>query len=469
MKHLLALDCGNSSYRIFLGSYDGQKIEMELLDQQPNYMIQVGSLYYWDILRILEGLKRCLRKTSKDVKIDSIGVCTWGVDFALFSKNGYMLGNPLSYRNGIGAEVLDGISGQDRTQMFDSTGIVCDKINSLYMLLGMKRLMPAVYQAADKLLMIPDILNYMLTGVMQNEPSELSTTQLMDVRTGSVSAEVCERFQLSPQLFCLIGQHGRLVGMLADEIREELAIEYPIPVVCVPSHDTASAVLAVPAAQEDFAFISSGTWSLIGTEVRKPIVTREAMQCNLTNEMGAFGRITLLKNNAGMFLMQRVRSEYQEATQTKVTWEQLLEIAENAKIIATFDVNGSKFFQPVSMSGAIWEDLLESGQVSGRLCWDVVVRSVYESLSSSYAQCIQSLERVTNKRFQTIYVVGGGSRDSLMNRLTAEKTNRTIVTCDSESTTLGNIAAQIAYFEPQSTPEKLREIVRHSVTTRVFQ
>ena len=444
MKHMLGLDCGNSSFRIFLGRFDGERITMEMIQQTPNAMVQVGDLFYWDLLNIFEGFKGALRKAAAQVHVDSIGVCTWGIDFALYTREGHMLGNPLAYRNAIGAEFLDRLQ-------------------------GMREKMPSLYLAADKLLMIPDILNYMLTGVMQNEPSELSTTQLMDARSRQVSQEACRAFDISPSLFSPVGVHGRLVGKLTQSLLAELEIGYDIPVVCVPSHDTACASLAVPAAREDFAFISSGTWSLIGTELAEPLITPQALASSLTNEVGAFGRITLLKNNAGLFLMQRLRQEYQRALGREAEWGELVELAQASSQAPVFDVNEGRFFNPASMSRAIWDALLESGQASGDLDWPVVLRSVYESLAHSYALCVERLEEVTGKRFDKIYILGGGARNAFLNGLTARRTGRKVVACDGESTVLGNIAAQIAYFQPEATPERLREIIGRSIHTQVFE
>lgn len=465
---MLGLDCGNSSFRIFLGAFDGEAVHVERIDQQPNFTVKIGEYEYWDILNLFEGFKRALRAAATRERIDSIGVCTWGVDFALFTREGDMLGNPLSYRNTLGAETLQKLDGAQRERLFGLTGILCDKINSVYMLGGIRERMPSLYAAADRLLMVPDILNYLLTGVMQNEPSELSTTQLMDARARRISPEACSFFGLPPSLFCDVGRHGRRIGFLRESIREELGIGYDIPVICVPSHDTACAVLAVPAGEPDFAFVSSGTWSLIGTELAQPVVTRAAMDAALTNEVGAFDRITLLKNNAGMFLMQRIRAELEAERGAKASWEELTGMAEGAREWALFNVNDPRFFNPPSMSGAIRAALSESGSLAGEADWGVVIRSVYESLAESYAVCVNDLETVTGRRFEKLYIVGGGARNDLLNRLSAAHTKRTVVTCEGESTVLGNIAAQIAYFREGITPEELRSIINRSARTRVY-
>ena len=469
-KHMVAFDCGNSSYRVVLGTFDGEKISMEVVSQVPNEMVEIGGKFYWDFLAIFQNLKRGLREAARRVeRIDSLGISTWGVDFGLYDGDGYLLGAPLSYRNTIGEAALAVFSPEEREQMFLETGILCDKINSAYMLSGMKTLMPERFKAARKLLMVPDILNYMFTGRMMNEPSELSTTQFMDARTRKISPEMCSRFGIPETLFSEIGVHGRPIGNLLPSIREELGIEYDIPVICVPSHDTGAAVFAIPAAEDDFLFVSSGTWSLIGTELDEPIVTREAMRGNLTNEVGAFGRITLLRNNAGMFINQRLKPEYEAETGSAIGWTEFSELAlQHNGEIPLFDVNDVRFFNPASMSGAIREYLRESGQVAGEAGWPVIVRSYQASLACSYAQVCQALEGLSGKRFPVAYIAGGGSRNILQNRMAADVLGRPVITGSNESTSLGCLAAQLPALDPGMDVRAMRRVLRQSIDTKEY-
>ena len=470
-KHMVAFDCGNSSYRVVLGTYDGEKITMEVISQITNEMVEIGGKFYWDFLAIFQNLKRGLREAVRKVdKIDSIGICTWGVDFGLYDADGYLLGAPLSYRKTIGEGALAEFDDEARKQMFLETGILCDKINSAYMLAGMKKLMPERLKAANKLLMVPDILNYMFTGKMLNEPSELSTTQFMDARTRKVSPEMCRRFGIPEDLFCEIGVHGEVIGNVLPAIREELGIDYDIPVVCVPSHDTGAAVFAVPAAEDDFLFISSGTWSLVGTELDEPVVTEEAMHSNLTNEVGAFGRITLLRNNAGMFINQRLKPEYEEQTGGTIGWTEFSELGlQHEGDIPLFDVNDVRFFNPVSMSGAIRAYLRESGQVQGEASWPAIVRSYQASLACSYAQVCASLEKLSGKCFPAIYIAGGGSRNILQNKTVADILGKKVITGSNESTSLGCLAAQLPQQEAGISISEIRGVLRNSIATKEFE
>lgn len=433
-------------------------------------MIAVGDYYYWDILNVFSTIKRGLAKALTQVEtIDSVGICTWGVDFAFFDPDGHMLGNPLSYRNTIGAAVLEAIEADRKKEMFFETGILSDKINSVYMLKGMQEQMPSLFSASDKLLMIPDILNYFLTGVMINEPSEISTTQLLDTRTMKISREACEKMGVPERLFSPIGKHGTKIGHLQPKLQEELALEYEIPVVCVPSHDTASAVLGIPAKEETYAFVSSGTWALIGVELEKPILSDSIIKANLTNEVGAFEHITLLKNSAGMFIIQRLKKEYEEMNGASSTWEAFNALAEkdtNPPVL--FDVNATQFFNPVKMSDAIWEDLLATGQVEGTMDWDVLLNSVHHSMACSYAMVLLDLEKVTGIKLHKAYVVGGGAKNDYINKLCADITDWEIVTCAMESASVGNIVSQVKYFHPELTYPDLKAIVTDSLDYRTF-
>lgn len=471
VKNIIALDCGNSSCRVVLGRYNGEKITTEVIAQEENNMVRVQDYYYWDFLKIFDFLIRSLKITlEKADRIDSIGVCTWGVDFALYDKSGTMLSNPLSYRNRLGEKYLNKLSKEEREEMFYETGILCDKINSLYLLGGIKEGLPDVFKIADKLLMIPDIFNYMLTGNMINEPSELSTTQILSSITNKISSKVCEKFGIPSALFSEIGIHGQKIGNILPFIKEELTIDYDIPVICVPSHDTASAVIAIPAKEDSFAFISSGTWSLIGAELDQPVVTKEVLENNLTNEIGAFNKITLLKNSAGMFIIQRIKREYDEETKRNNSWEEINNLANTYQgKPALFNINNSRFFNPTHMGKEIFKYLIETGQQSGDYSWAVVIKAAQESLACCYAQTLNGLEKSINKKFDNIYIVGGGSRNAAVNELTAKRTGKTIITGSKESTSLGNIAVQIKYFEKDITLKGIRDIVRNSIDFKTYQ
>lgn len=468
-KIMVALDCGNSSFRIVTGHYKEGKIQSEVVSQIPNSMVKIGEYYYWDLLHIFHEFKLSLKEIgAKWGKIDSIGICTWGVDFAFFDKEGHMLSNPLSYRNVIGEEQLSRLDGEEKKKMFYETGILCDKINSLYMLAGMKEQFPHIIKGADKLLMVPDILNYFLTGEMVNEPSELSTTQVMSARDRNISETVCKKYQIDKNIFCRIGKHGEKIGNVRKDILEEIGVDYDIPVICVPSHDTASAVAAIPALEDNFGFISCGTWSLIGTELKEPICNEEVRNANLTNEVGAFGRITLLKNSAGMFIINQLKKEYDFLNNKKISWNTISNLAEKCDSNAVIDLNDSAFFNPASMSEAVWKYLLKKGEVSGELRWDVIFRTFYDSLAHIYADTIRDIERVTGNVFEKVYIVGGGAASRVLLSLSARYMKKPIVVCYGESTSMGNLGVQLGYFNKEFTLTDIRRVIADSYKTEIY-
>ncbi|MPM97424.1 Rhamnulokinase [bioreactor metagenome] len=329
--------------------------------------------------------------------------------------------------------------------------------------------MPDLFSIADKFLMIPDILNYFLTGIMINEPSEFSTSQLMDVRTKKISPETCKKFNIDTKLFSEIGEHGKTIGNVRKNILEEIEIDYDIPVICVPSHDTASAVTAIPTQEDSFVFISSGTWSLIGTELDEPKINDDTLNARLTNEVSAFNKSTLLKNSAGMFIIQRIKQEFDAAMNRTSTWDELDELADLCQgDIPLFNVNDIRFFNPYKMSEEIWRYLLETNQVSGQLDWGTVIKSVHESMSCSYAVTIEDLEKALDKEFHSVYIVGGGSKNIAVNNLTAKRTGKKVIACSKESTALGNIATQLKAFDESMTLKKIRKIITNSISVKEY-
>lgn len=471
VKNIISLDCGNSSYRVVLGKYEDGKIKTEVIAQESNNMIKVKDYYYWDLSEIFDFFKKSLKIVLEKIdRIDSIGICTWGVDFALYDKAGNALSNPLSYRNTIGEKYLKYLGKEEKDELFYETGILCDKINSVYMLNGIKECFPDIFATADKILMIPDILNYMLTGIMINEPSELSTTQILSSISKNISSKVCGKFGIPISLFNKIGVHGEVIGNLLPSIKEELNINYDIPVICVPSHDTASAVVAIPALEDDFAFISSGTWSLIGTELDQPVVTKEVFESNLTNELGAFNKITILKNSAGMFIIQRIKKEYDKITKRNNSWEEINKVADMYEgEVPLFNINNNRFFNPIHMGNEIYSYLVETKQMKGEFNWSIVIKAVQESMACCYALTIRNLEQVVEKEFKNIYIVGGGSKNIVVNELTAKRTGKKIIACSKESTSLGNVAVQIKHFESDITLKEIRDIIKASIDLEEYK
>lgn len=469
--NLVAFDCGNSSIRTILCRYNGEKVVSELVLQEPNAMIESNGYYYWNMPQIFEILKRGLSMAAKKVdRIDSAGICTWGVDFQLLDKEGHFLEKALCYRNTIGEEQMGRLSEDVKRDMFYRTGILCDKINSVYMLRGMREHMPSVIEKAKKILLVPDIFVYMFTGRRMNEPSELSTTQMLDVKTMTISREQCEYAGVMPELFSEIGEHGRRIGNIKQEILDELKIAYDIPFICVPSHDTACAVMAIPSRDERYLFVSSGTWALIGAQCSEPIVNEEVLDAKLTNEAGAFGRTTLLRNSAGMFIIQRLKAEYEDETGSKIDWNDFTALANDYKgEVRTFDVNDDRLFNPKEMAREICDMIrLPQDEKRDRASWSEILASTYASLGDSYAKVLNTVIACTEETYKEVYIVGGGSKNAMINQRCADMIKMPVVTCDMECSSVGNAVVQIAYFHPEYSYEKLREIIAGSLQVKKY-
>ena len=462
-KNMLAFDFGNSTLRAILCHFDGEKITSEVVLSEAHEMLKIEDYFYWDLLRIFSFMKRSVEKAASEVKLDSVGICTWGVDFMLFDGDNHMLSNVLSYRNSIGAKVIERQTEEEKKAMFYRTGILCDKINSIYMLKGIQEKMPSIASQAKKLLMIPDILTYFMTGVMENEPSELSTTQVLDVRSMSVSREQCEAMGIDPDLFQKIGEHGRVIGYIKREILDEMKVDYDIPFICTPSHDTASAVFGIPCEEEEFFFVSSGTWALIGAHINESVFSDEVIEGHLTNEVGAFGKITLLKNSIGMFITQRLKAEYQHDIQQTVSWNEFTDLARGFEgKPGIFDVNDEDFFNPVHMGEAIHKHL-HPEDPEGKLDWNEIVASVFASMAESYCVGLRAVMKATGKDTDVIYVVGGGSKNAIINQSCADSLGKKIVTCDMECSCVGDAAAQLAGICPELSYGDLRKIIVSSL------
>ena len=372
----VAFDCGNSSFRVLLGSFENNNLEVDVIDQISNDPIRVNEYLYWDILRIFDGLKKGLKKAYDKVgRIDTVGITTWGIDFGVFSKNNILLSNPLCYRNTLGVDSYHSHSEKQKYENWLDTGIQNHPMNSLYQMEGVRENMPEVWGNASSILFIPDLLNYLFTGNKFTERSIASTSQLFDVRENNYSGNILGKYDLPSELFPEVKGHGESVGVLKKDICTELNIDDQIPFICTPSHDTASAVVAVPGSRNQL-FLSSGTWSLIGVELDSPIIHEESYKAGFTNEAGAFNTITYLKNATGLYLLQQIKKNFARKS-CKFSWEEMMNIArDNEDKAVIYDTNCEVLFSTDDVVGAISEFtgsstpeviLLQHIQVSGRM------------------------------------------------------------------------------------------------------
>lgn len=466
--HAVAFDCGNSSIRVVDGQFDGEKLLTKEIIQVPQNGIKAGSLYYWDILHIFEILKQGLVKAYAEFgPIDSVGISTWGIDFGRLGENDELLGNPLCYRNHFGELGLSTVSEQEQKELFFNTGIQCDKINSLFQLAGYQKEYGASFHNTEHGLLIPDLLNFLFTGEKNTDSTIASTTQIYDVKKKEFSSAIYRQFQLPQDFFYQPVKHGEIRGFLKREIAEELHINQ-FPFISVPAHDTAAAVVAVPVVEEDehFVFISSGTWSLIGTERKEPLINEEIFESGFTNEAGAFETITLLKNSAGLFIIQRLKAEL-EARGDHSSWDEIIAKVKTKKIDSYIDPNDSAFFNPTNMEHAINEYLSTSKQDLPKDIYDTFY-IVYHSLTKSYKEAVDKIEEFTKEKFQTIYIVGGGGKNDYLNQLTADATLKTVITGSNEATSIGNLGIQLLYQNQKLSLTDIRRIIHNSTDSKVF-
>ncbi|NCB01695.1 MAG: carbohydrate kinase [Spirochaetia bacterium] len=457
-EHYIGFDCGNSSIRTVLGSYDGKHITTKVIHQVPNRAMKGSRYEFWGILYIFyemqKGFKLALDEAPEAL---SFGISTWGIDFGLLGASKELLTNPLCYRNPLGKIGLDGIDQSLKDEMFYLTGIQNHIMNSLYQILGIRKELPEYLHCAKHLLLIPDLLNYLFTGEMNSEASITSTTQLLDMRTQNYCTSLFEKLELDQDLFAPLISHTSIRGLLREDLATLFASSR-IPSVCVPSHDTASAVVAVPSEEDDFVFISSGTWSLIGTELSEPIINEEVHHSGFTNEGGALGTITLLKNSAGMHILEHIKREMEFNDSTPYSWDDLIDLSRpflesNEHIL--FDPNDESLFNPKSMIKAIKEITTFSSL-------GPIIASAYCSLVNSYVSTIREIEHITGNTYEVIHIIGGGARNDHLNQMTANLANKRVIAGPVEATSLGITAMQILHTHPTLTIKEIRRIIKNS-------
>lgn len=434
MKYFLAIDIGASSGRHILGHRNSEgEVVLREIYRFANGAERRGDRLYWNIEKLFscvcEGIAKC---RELGIIPESIGIDTWGVDYALLDKNGKIIDGIISYRDdrtlGIPEEVYGIVP---KRELYRRTGIAEHTFNTIFQLYEDKK--SGRLASADKMLFVPCYLNYLLTGNAVNEYTFASTTGLLDANTRDWDREMIDLLGLPQKLFDELKQPGDAVGMLDPAIAG-----FTCPVVLPACHDTASAVAAVP--EGNRLWISSGTWSLIGIESDSPCTTDEAASAGFTNEGGLDGRIRFLKNIMGLWIIQSVKREYKG----KYNYDQLMLFAETSIYEGTLSVNDSRLLSPESMTEAIEISLAEAGQPKPKDIGDIM-KSIYRGLAASYAEAADAIERITGEHFDTVAIIGGGSRDKYLNRLTGDLSRRRVVTGSPEATALGNILVQMKY------------------------
>jgi len=453
----LAIDIGASGGRHILGRLEDGTVRLEEVHRFPNGMVREGGSLCWDVdlifREIITGMSKC---AGSDKTPASVGIDTWGVDFILLDKNYRRVGPAVAYRDertaGADAEVFKCIQ---EPELYARTGIQKQLFNTINQLMALKIKPPYFPGSAAYMLMMPDYLHYMLCGVAKTEYTIATTTGLVNAASKKWDDTVIGRCGFPRELFGEIAPAGTVLGALTDEAVK--AVGYDCTVVLPPAHDTASAFLAVPAKSENSVYISSGTWSLIGVELNEPITSEAGRAANFTNEGGYDYRFRYLKNIMGLWILQSVHRELGDA----VSVGELVALARASDFDGIVDVCEDRFFSPVNMAAEVREACREGGSPEPKDIGDMA-RCICRSLAVSYAKTVQDLQVITGRRFDAVNIIGGGSKNELLNELTAESCGLPVYAGPAEGTALGNILSQMIAFGELSGPEAAREAVRRS-------
>lgn len=467
MSRYLAFDLGAESGRAILGTLESGRLTLEELHRFPNTPVRVHSSLYWDTPRLWQEVQQGLAIAGRErrLTLDGIGVDTWGVDFGLLDANGALIENPRHYRdtrtNGMLEKVFKIIP---REEVFAQTGIQFMQINSLYQLYAMRLTGSPALSSARTLLMTPDLFNYWLTGVAKSELTIASTSQCFNPRLGGWATELFDRLDLPKTILAEIVCPGIRLGALLPVVAEAAGLD-AISVYTTGCHDTASAVAAVPAEGDSWCYISSGTWSLMGVELDAQVIDARSLALNLTNEMGAAGKTRLLKNIAGLWLLQECRRAWALGG-CEYSYETLAAMAASAPPFAAI-IDPDAFLEPGDMPQKICRYCQSHGQQPPDSAASIA-RTIFESLALRYRQVLESLETLLGRKLEIIHIVGGGSRNRLLNQFAADATGRTVVAGLSEATAMGNILIQAMGAGELAGLAEARKIVRSSAELETF-
>ncbi len=471
-KKYLAIDLGASSGRGIVGSFDGEKLSLRENCRFANEPVKACDRLHWDILRIYHEIKNSIRQSVLDRdEVVSIGIDTWGVDYGLIDKHGRLMSNPVHYRDPRTAGIVDYIrktSGISTEEIYAITGIQSMDFNTIYQLASERRSDPDMLGRAEKLLFIPDLLNYFLTGKMATEHTIASTGAVLDAEKRTMADDLLSALGIPPSLFAPLTKPGNRLGGLLPSVLEEVG-GLRAEVINVASHDTASAVISVPKVDHgsDLIYISSGTWSLMGTELASPLINSETCSLNFTNEGGAEDSVRFLKNIMGLWIIQEARRQWKREGKD-FSFAMLESMAASSKPFACLiNPDDKRFALPGNMPERIVEFCRESGQyVPGSV--GEIVRCIYESLALKYRMTAERLILLTGIRPSGINIVGGGSKDGFLNQMTASACGMQVITGPTEATAIGNIAIQAIASGEIKNIREAREIVANSFAPEYF-
>ena len=459
-SNYFAVDLGATSGRTILASFDGHKVSMRELTRFPNPMIPLGGHLYWDLPFLYNEVLTGLRKVAAEgICIESIGIDTWGCDFAFFGKDGQLLGLPHCYRDqhtsGAQEKFFEKMSAKD---VYDRTGIQFMDFNSLFQLDTLKRNGSQALEHADKVLFIPDALIYMLTGKAVCEYTVASTSQMLNPATGDLDEDILAALGISRDKFGVMTQPGTVVGHLSAQVQEATGLG-AVPVVAVAGHDTGSAVAAVPAEDQEYAYLSCGTWSLLGIESPEAIITDDSFRENFTNEGGIEGTTRFLKNICGLWLFEQSRKEFKDVPESV---GELVALCEQSSYEGIINPDAPCFTAPASMTAAIRDYCVSTGQPAPQTPADYC-RCIFKSLALRYREIVGILQGMCSFPIRRLHVIGGGSQNRYLMQYTADALNMPVICGPVEGTALGNVLMQIKAAGKVETLSQMRAITAASV------
>ena len=462
----LAVDLGASGGRVVAGGFDGRLLELEEVHRFDNGPVTMAGRLIWDLPRLWQEVSLGLRAAAArhGRAVSSVGVDTWGVDFSFLAADGDLLANPVCYRDARTQGMLAATTAAvPREEIFAATGLQFMEINSLYQLMALKHAESRVLAAADRLLMIPDLFHWLLSGVASNERTNASTTQCFDPQSGDWARPLMERLGLPPRIFGPISDPGTVLGPMRPDVAAETGLT-GVRVVLPGTHDTASAVAAVPADEPpsprpEWCYVSLGTWALVGAELDRPLVTPECLARNFTNEAGIGGTTRLLKNVCGLWLVQQCRAAWQRAGQ-EWSWDQLTALAaEAAPLVTLVDPNHPSLVAPADMPAAIRALARASGEPEPETT-AATVRAALESVAAAVRRTLGELDSLLGRRVGRVHVVGGGVKNSLLCQMIADATGRPVVAGPVEATAIGNLLVQLLARDGKVDLRAIRRVVR---------
>ena len=465
--NLAAVDLGAESGRVLLARYDGRRLSLEEVHRFANQPVRVQGHLYWNVLGLWHEIVAGLRRTrSRAGTLQSVGVDTWGVDYGLIDRQGFLLGLPFHYRDGRTAGMIERVLARiPREEIYARTGIQFMPINTIYQLAAQRELQPGLLDHADRFLLMPDLFHAWLSGERVGERTNASTTQLWSATEHRWATELLEALDIPAHLVPPVVEPGTLLGQALPELEDELGSGVQIAVPA--THDTAAAVAAVPALGPDsWAYLSSGTWSLVGVELRHPLTGADALRANFTNEGGVFGTVRFLKNVMGLWLLQECRRAWEKEGEV-VGYDELFALAEQtAPTPALIDPDDPEFLTPGDMPVRIQRYLHDHAQLP--LDRAAMVRCILESLVLRYREVLETVADLTEQRPAAIHVVGGGARSALLNQWLADATGLPVIAGPIEATALGNVLLQLVARGELASLQDVRTLSARDAATVTF-